>query len=209
MIAMPRPAPHTPPAPTTVRRRLSSAQSATRSRLLDAAQELASAGGYEAVTLRDVARGAELSTATAYLHFGSPDELLVSLLEALERRSQESAERLAAGPGTPAEHLGRLLHAVLDEVAEHPRLYQATITAWIASHPGAGESPLAWHAWQDSWIARALGPGNPEGVVDTLDQLLLGSIVAIITGEAPDRVHRTIDFVLDALLARADGDSGG
>jgi len=114
-------APTLAPMSTTVQRRLSPAQSATRSRLLEAAQELASEGGYDAVSLRDVARRAELSTATAYQHFGSPDELLVSLLEALEQRSRASAERLAAGAGEPAERVGRLLHSVLDEVARQPR----------------------------------------------------------------------------------------
>jgi AcrR family transcriptional regulator len=194
-------APTVAPLPTTVQRRLSPAQSVTRSRLLEAALALASEGGYEAVSLRDVARRAELSTATAYQHFSSPDELLVSLLEALEQRSRATAERLAAGEGAPAERAGRLLHGVLDEVARLPRLYQAMMTAWIASQTAADASPLPWHGWQESWIARTLGPSGLEGVVATLQQLLLGAIVAIITGEDPDRVHRTLDFALGALLA--------
>jgi AcrR family transcriptional regulator len=52
-----------------------------RARILDAAVEVAGAGDYELVHMRDVAGRAEVSLATLYHHFPSKVHLLVRALE--------------------------------------------------------------------------------------------------------------------------------
>ena len=61
-------------------RTLSPTQAATRRRLLDAARTLATKGGYEGVSMRQVAAKAGVSAPTAYLYFSSKDHLLVDVL---------------------------------------------------------------------------------------------------------------------------------
>jgi AcrR family transcriptional regulator len=199
-----------PGTPTVVSRRLSAAQSATREKLIDAALELASAGGQDASGLRDVARRAGLSAATAYQYFSSRDELLVALLDRLERRSRESAQHRIDKGEPPAKRLRGLLEAVLREVRQHPRLYQAMFTAWIASHPGGDpHAALPWHGVQDSWIALALGPGpRADAVAATLDHVLLGAMVAVITEQPWEEISRTLDSAVDLLLAGAEATDG-
>ena len=68
------------PGAEVVTRPISAAQAATRRRLLDAARELATEGGYEAVGMRNVAAKAGVSAPTAYQYFSSKDHLLVDLL---------------------------------------------------------------------------------------------------------------------------------
>src|SRR5262245_66027959 len=63
-----------------VARALSPTQAATRRRLLDAARELATEGGYGAVNMRKVAERAGLSAPAAYQYFSSKDQILVDLL---------------------------------------------------------------------------------------------------------------------------------
>ena len=79
-----------PAAAEVVIRPLSPTQAATRRRLLDAARDLATDGGYEAVGMRQVAAYAGVSAPTAYLYFSSKDHLLVDLLVDLVGHTTET-----------------------------------------------------------------------------------------------------------------------
>lgn len=60
-------------------------QNPTRERLLGAAQTLFRRGGIEAVTMVDVARTAEVSRQAAYLHFADRGDLLVALIDRIDK----------------------------------------------------------------------------------------------------------------------------
>ena len=62
-------------------------QQATRQALVDTAIELATEGGYDAVSMPEVARLAGMSTAKAYQYIGTKDQLLVEALLSLGQRS--------------------------------------------------------------------------------------------------------------------------
>src|SRR3546814_13658344 len=68
---------------------LSASQAARRQRVLVAALQLGSAGGYDAVQMRDVAASAGVALGTIYRYFPSKDPLLaaamVEWMEGLER----------------------------------------------------------------------------------------------------------------------------
>ena len=68
-------------------------QQATRQALVDTAIELATEGGYDAVSMPEVARLAGMSTAKAYQYIGTKDQLLVEALLSLGQRSTEDVER--------------------------------------------------------------------------------------------------------------------
>lgn len=65
--------------------------------ILDAAAELVSAGGPQAVTMAAIARCAAVAKATVYNHFRDRNELLLTLLAT--QREQLVAHCLAASPG--------------------------------------------------------------------------------------------------------------
>ncbi|MEV5582684.1 TetR/AcrR family transcriptional regulator [Streptomyces parvus] len=93
----------------------------TRARILDAAAELFSRSGFNAVSLRDIAAHAGLTHAGLLHHFPGKDRLL---LEVLERRDLIDARELFPGllrPGTSAPEPARRLRLLLELVARNSR----------------------------------------------------------------------------------------
>ena len=92
---------------------LTVSQAARRQRVIDAALGLGSAGGYEAVQMRDVARTAGVALGTIYRYFTSKDHLLAAAMvdwtADLERRiaqrpRPQRLERRRRGRGHPQGH---------------------------------------------------------------------------------------------------------
>ncbi|MYS79396.1 TetR/AcrR family transcriptional regulator [Embleya scabrispora] len=109
-----------------------------RRRAIDATRDLAAAGGYDSVQMRDVVRLSRLSSATIYRHFSSKDHLLAAThlewIAALERSG-------AARPNgaDAAERVCAILHNTCRTMARHPRLTAALIHALGSSDPGVGD----------------------------------------------------------------------
>ena len=80
------------------RRRTSEDDSATRTALLDAAEELMVEEGYAAVTTRRVGAVAEVNKALVHYYFGTMDELFIALFR---RNAERSLDRLAGALLSP------------------------------------------------------------------------------------------------------------
>jgi AcrR family transcriptional regulator len=90
----------------------------TRERILEAALALFAQKGYEATTMRDVAREAGASVGLAYRYFASKEEFALALYMRLAEESEAWArEELAAG--TVAERFEQAMLAKLDQVSPH------------------------------------------------------------------------------------------
>src|SRR5215210_5818615 len=90
----------------------------TRERILEAALALFADRGYEATTMRDVAREAGASLGLAYRYFASKEEFALALYMRLAEESEEWArDGLAAG--TVAERFERAMLVKLDQVSSH------------------------------------------------------------------------------------------
>ena len=109
-----------------------------RRRAIDATRELAAAGGYDSVQMRDVVRLSRLSSATIYRHFSSKDHLLAAThlewIDALERSDAARPEGEDA-----AERVCAILRNTCRTMARHPRLTAALIHALGSSDPGVGD----------------------------------------------------------------------
>jgi AcrR family transcriptional regulator len=115
-----------------VRRHLSERQADTVTKLADAAVDEVRLGGYDGLTVRNVARRAGVAPATAYTYFASKDHLVA---EVFWRRLQTS--RPAPPPADePAEaRVGGAIRAISDLVSGEPELAAACTTALLASDP--------------------------------------------------------------------------
>jgi AcrR family transcriptional regulator len=67
-----------------------------RTQILEAATRVFAEKGYHRATTKDIARAADLAEGTIYLYFANKAELLVALLEHLDRSTTQSSD-LAAG----------------------------------------------------------------------------------------------------------------
>jgi AcrR family transcriptional regulator len=90
----------------------------TRERILEAALLLFAEKGYEATTMRDVAREAGASLGLAYRYFASKEEFALALYMRLAEGSEGWAREGLVG-GTVAERFERAMVAKLDQVSPH------------------------------------------------------------------------------------------
>jgi TetR/AcrR family transcriptional regulator, cholesterol catabolism regulator len=114
------------------RRRLSGRQAATVDVLMAAAGAELAACGYEALTVRRVARRAGVAPATAYTYFASKAHLVA---EVFWRRLRARPDP-ALDPARPmAERVAAALGDLADLVASEPRLAAACSPALLADDP--------------------------------------------------------------------------
>jgi AcrR family transcriptional regulator len=122
---------------------LTKSQAARRQRVLVAALQLGSEGGYDAVQMRDVAATAEVALGTIYRYFPSKDALLaaamVEWMEDLERRVTQRAPRGA----TTTERVFDVLRRAIVTMERQPKLAEAVITALTSDDREAGSASAA------------------------------------------------------------------
>ena len=99
----------------------------TRERILGAALGLFVEKGYEATTMRDVAREAGTSLGLAYRYFASKEEFALALYMGLAEESEAWAGDGLAG-GTVAERFEAAMLAKLDQVSPHRGPLAALLT---------------------------------------------------------------------------------
>src|SRR5947199_3769707 len=118
-------------------------QAARRERVIAAAVDLASEGGYEAVQMRDVAREADVALGTLYRYFPSKDHLLIAALaeqvSTLQRRLGQKPPR-----GTnAAERVGDVLRRACRAPERAPPFTAALVTALSSADPSVAAAAPA------------------------------------------------------------------
>jgi AcrR family transcriptional regulator len=158
---------------------------ARRERMVTAAVELATAGGYEAVQMRDVAARAEVALGTLYRHYPSKDHLL---LAALTEQAEGLRERIAQRPpdGTDAAaRAGDVLRRATRALARRPQLTAALVTALTAPEPDTADAKLAVETVLRAIITSAVDGAtlaDPDGTVRTLGYVWLAVLSAWVGG---------------------------
>jgi AcrR family transcriptional regulator len=160
-------------------------QAARRSRVIDAAMELAAEGGYDAVQMRDVATRAQVALGTIYRYFSSKDHLLAACQVELWR---SQVDRLAQRPpegDTPADRVTSFLARAMRGASSEPQRTAALITASSAPDPAVRECQLEIMAMIDRVLADAMGdidPGRRDRIAITLRQLWFSWLLNWVNG---------------------------
>jgi len=158
---------------------------ARRERMVAAAVELATAGGYEAVQMRDVAARAEVALGTLYRHYPSKDHLL---LAALTEQAEALRERIAQRPPDGADaatRTGDVLRRASRALARRPQLTAALVTALTAPEPDTAEAKHGVEAVLRGIITSAVDGStlaDPDGTVRTLGYVWLAVLSAWVGG---------------------------
>jgi AcrR family transcriptional regulator len=97
----------------------------TRARILEAALALFRKRGFDATTMRDVAKAADVAVGAAYYYFPSKDAIVLSYYEETQRISS-ARTRIAFRDSTDVRaRLGAAFHAKLDVIAKDRKLLSA------------------------------------------------------------------------------------
>ena len=131
-------------------------------RILDAAVQLAEAGGFAAVRLRDVAQTSGVALGTVYKRFRSKEDLLMGVLshELHELRSQ-LADSPVCGP-TPLVRVIAFFGFLTDFLCRRPNLGRAVVRSAASGEKALSERLASFHAklFALSFSALQGGPGR-------------------------------------------------
>ncbi len=191
---------------TTLRlaRRLTPPQTERRDRLREAARQLASEGGYGAVTIRDVADRAGVGLATVYRYFSSKDHLIAEVHAAVSR---EVVEDLTATPPPGSSKLERVegvFHRMLEAAAADLNLSAAGIAAVTSNDPATNDPEY----WRETillpYLDTALGSEDQEDreeLAEILGHLFFSLMIALTSGrleleKAKEIMGRTVRLIL-------------
>jgi TetR/AcrR family transcriptional regulator, cholesterol catabolism regulator len=152
-------------------------QLARRERILDAAVELASDGGYDAVQMREVADRADVALGTLYRYFPSKVHLLVSAMGRTFSELQQSVQTSSDAKSTPEERVYRVVAAVTRYLAKNRRLSGAMLRALMIADADAGREVDAVGDLMVGFIAAASHqPGSVPSDRDTLVAHIIGKV---------------------------------
>jgi AcrR family transcriptional regulator len=175
------------------RRHLSSKQAATVQRLTVAAVEELRRGGFDGLTVRNVARRAGVAPATAYTYFASREHLVTEVfwrrLEALPETKVDRRRSVSARVAATMADLALL-------VADEPELAAACTVAMLANDPDVGLLRDRIGLEMRRRLTEALGGAFESDVLATLEFAISGALVHAGMG------HLSYDE-LPAHLARA------
>jgi len=180
-------------------------QAARRERVIAAAVDLASEGGYEAVQMRDVAAQADVALGTLYRYFPSKDHLLIAALaeqvDTLQRRLLQKPPR---GPNA-GDRVVDVLRRACRALEREPRLTAALVTALSSADPSVAEAKQEVNGILASVIENAADHdalAQREGVVRVLSHVWFAALVSWVGGMAPtgqmgDDLEITARLILD------------
>lgn len=189
----------------------------TRQKVLDAARQLFAERGYEPATIRDIAKGAGMSTGAVFANFQDKAELFEAVLATDMVKLAETMKAAAAAEGSTRARLLAALGAGYHSSLEQLPLVQAVIArSWF--QPVAAEmrtrdaiKPLL------AVVTDALQAGVGEGELrQDADVRLLGELIydaflsnyrraaydGWTTAQLSERMAKQVDVILAGALSR-------
>lgn len=171
-------------------------------RVLDAALQMLGESSYSELTVRSIAAQAGVSTATAYNYFGSKNALIA---ETYLRRVRSVAMFVDVNQSTEAR-VAQQLHALALVVADEPALAAATTAALMGDEPEVRRVRDKIGAEVRKRITAALGPGEWDEVLLTLELIFYGALIRAGTGyvtyrQIADRLDSMVGLILKGAAA--------
>lgn len=130
--------------------------------LLESAAELFSTRGYQAATMRDIAKRCGMLPGSIYYHFPNKDALLVAVYEEGVRRLTDRVEAALEGIDDPWERLERMLATHVEMIVE-PTAYPRVMIRILPDEAPAVTSALIGLRNRYEAILRALIEALPLG----------------------------------------------
>lgn len=150
-------------------------KAATRARILDVARAELERSGFEATSIRGVAKAAGVAAGTVLLHFRDKQDLLhAALFDDLERTWAEA--KASAKRKSLEDDLARLARTFFDYYAARPALFRTLLRESLFASPPWAERFAAQVAAVHAHVAALAIEAKARGEIDAaVDVALLGA----------------------------------
>lgn len=183
-------------------------QLARRKRIVAAAMDLASRGGYEAVQMRDVAARSDVALGTLYRYFSSKDHLLA---HTWADWSHEIEAHLSSRPLRGTSRVDRIVDFIrraTRALEREPKLASALVKSLLVSDPRAEEpraeiGAVMAHVVDDE--LREMEAADRIGIRDILGQVWFANLLLWVNDRMPaERVYENMTTACRLLLAHRE-----
>jgi AcrR family transcriptional regulator len=194
-----------PPTPAISAASPNARRLARRKRIIAAALDLASRGGYEAVQMRDVASRADVALATLYRYFPSKDQLLAHTWADWSHEIEEHMSRHPLrGESSGARIMDFILRAT-QALEREPKLASALLKSLLVTDPAADEpraEMIAVMARVVDHELRAMAPEDRAGIREILGQVWYANLLLWVNDRMPTlQVYENMATACRLLLA--------
>lgn len=133
-------------------------------RILDAAVNLAEAGGFAAVRLRDVAHTSGVALGTVYKRFRSKEDLMIGVLSLQVHDLRDQLARAPIVGDTPLARVVQFFAALTDFLCDRPNFGRAVVRASASGDPAMSQRMAQFNGAMFELGSAALcgGPGTPR-----------------------------------------------
>ncbi|HEY1752403.1 MAG TPA: TetR/AcrR family transcriptional regulator [Caulobacteraceae bacterium] len=128
-----------------------------RIEILEAAERIFVAEGYEGATIRKIADEVGVSSTALYMHFRDKDEILHEICFAAMKALLEQNSEIAAWPGDAVTRVRRMLEAYVRMGLEHPNAYRLVFCSTPRVQIGGGAVQAATAEIGSECYARYVG----------------------------------------------------
>lgn len=181
-----------------VRRIVDGRRADTVQRLLDAAVDEVRAIGFHELSVRSVAKRADVSPATAYTYFSSKEHLISSVIW---QRLQALPEPARGGSGSPSADFADAVADIVRLFSAEPALSRACTTALLADDPEVRRLRDQIGTEIDGRLTGALGPVHTSSA-SAITMAFVGGMLLAGMGYMPfEDVPDRLAGVAGALLA--------
>jgi AcrR family transcriptional regulator len=158
---------------------------ARRARAVAAAREIASESGYQAVTMREVAKRSNVARASLYRYFSSKDHLLCEVSLAFSAEILEQVERSQPIGASDADRVAYPFVLAFEALAREPKLFAATLRAYFADDPQVRVLAAKLRHFGGLYVSTGLSVDIPqaEDIARVLDPLSLVTAISISNGQ--------------------------
>jgi AcrR family transcriptional regulator len=179
----------------------------TRALILEKALEMFREVGFEAATIRNIAKSAKVAVGAAYYYFPSKEAIVAAYYDHVQETHEAKVRELIIGTMDLRERLGIVIHSKLDILKEDRKFLGA-----LFRYAGEPDHPLSvFGKGTERQRAHSVGIFREAiagvEITDELRQLLpwalwmmhLGAILFFIYDESPEqrRTRALVDGVLD------------
>jgi AcrR family transcriptional regulator len=151
-----------------------------RNEILDVAQRLVYAKGYEQMTIQDILDGLQISKGAFYHYFDSKQALLEAILERMQEEAEQLLIPIVQDPHLPAlDKLQRFFATLNRYKTTQKAFFLELLRVWYADDNGIvrQKARAAGVKWVTPWLSVIIRQGIEEGVLTTSYPEQVGEVV--------------------------------